>query len=110
MLTSGVVLLHDNLHPHTTSCIQAPLDHFNWVLFGHPSYSPDHAPSDYHLFTHTYLKNWLRSQCFNNNEELMEGVKIWRSSQAIDFFDRGIQKRILRYDKCLNSHSDYVEK
>jgi small-conductance mechanosensitive channel len=26
----------------------------------------------YHLFT--YLKNWLRSQLFNNNE-MMEGVK-----------------------------------
>jgi hypothetical protein len=33
--------------------------------------------SDYHLLSS--LKNWLRSQCFNNNE-MMEGVKIWLSS------------------------------
>jgi histone-lysine N-methyltransferase SETMAR len=94
MLTSGVVLLHDNVYPHTTSCTQALLDHFNWVLFGHPLYSPDLAPSDHHLFTHTYLKNWLRSQDFNNNEELMEGVKTWQSLQAANFFDTGIQKCI----------------
>jgi hypothetical protein len=41
-----------------------------------------------------YLKNWLGLQCFNNNEELMEGVKTWQNSQAADFFDTGIQKLI----------------
>jgi hypothetical protein len=61
-------------------------------LFDHPLYSLDPTPSNYHLFT--YLKNWLGSEHFNNNEELMEGVKTWRSSQAADFFDTGIQKPI----------------
>jgi hypothetical protein len=50
------------------------------------------------------------SQHFNCNEELMEGVKKWLSSQAADFFDTHIQKLILRYDKCLSSCSDYIEK
>jgi hypothetical protein len=40
----------------------------------------------------------------------MEGVKIWQSSQVADFFDTGIQKLIPRYDRCLNSGSDYFEK
>jgi hypothetical protein len=40
----------------------------------------------------------------------MEGVKMWLSSMAVDFFDTGIQKPILRYEKCLNSVGDYVEK
>jgi transposase len=107
MLTSGVVLLHDNSHPHTAAHIRALLEYFNWELFDHPPCSPDLAPSDYHLFT--YLKNWLGSQHFNNNE-LMEGVKTWLSSQAGNFFDTGTQKRTPRYDRCLNSGSDYVEK
>jgi histone-lysine N-methyltransferase SETMAR len=77
-------------------------------LFYHPPYSPDLAPSDYDLFT--YLNNWLRSQRFNSNEELTEGVKTWLSSQAAGFFDTGIQKLIPRHDKCLNSGGDYVEK
>jgi hypothetical protein len=59
------------------------------------------TPLNYHLFT--YLKNWLGSQCFNNIEELMEGVKTWLSSQAADFFDTGIQKLAPRYDKSLSS-------
>jgi hypothetical protein len=83
------------------------LEHFKWVLSDHPPYSPDLAPSDYHLFT--YLKNWLRSQHFNNNE-LMDGVKTWLNSQAADFFDTSMQKLIPQYNKYLNSGSDYIKK
>jgi histone-lysine N-methyltransferase SETMAR len=107
MLTFGVVLLHDNVRPHTADGTRALLEHFNYKLFDHPPYSPDLASSDYHLFT--YQKNWLRSQRFNNNM-LMEDVKTWLSSQASGFFDTGIQKLIPRYDKCLNFSSDYIEK
>jgi hypothetical protein len=95
MLTSCVVLLHDN-----AACTRALLEHFNWELFDHPPCSPHLAPSEYHMFIH--LKKWLRSQRFNNNEELKESVKTWLSSQAVDLFDTGIQKLIPRYDKCLD--------
>jgi hypothetical protein len=87
ILTSCVVLLHDNARPHTAAHTRALLENFNWELFDHPPWSPDPAPSDYCLFT--YLKNWLRPQRFSNNEELVEGVKKRLSSQEEDFFDRG---------------------
>jgi hypothetical protein len=90
-------------------CIQLlALEHFCWELSDHPLYSPDLVLSNDHLFT--YLMNWLGSQCFNNNEKLMDGVKTWLSSQVTDFFDIGIQKLIPHCDKCLSSGSDYVEK
>jgi hypothetical protein len=73
MLTSGVMLLCGNVRPHTAVSTIALLEHSNWELFDHPPYSPDLAPSDYHLFT--YVANCLRPQSFNNNEELMEVVK-----------------------------------
>jgi glycine cleavage system protein P-like pyridoxal-binding family len=73
MLTSFLVFLYDNALPHKVARTQALLEHFNWELFDHPSYSLDRALSDNHLFT--YLKNWLISQVFSNNEELMKGVK-----------------------------------
>jgi transposase len=110
MLTPGmrIVLRHDNARPHTAARTRTLLEDFNWELSEHPPYNPDLAPSNYLLFT--YLKNWLRSQRFNNNEELMEGVKRWLRSQTADFFDTGIKKLIPRYDKCLSSGGDYVEK
>jgi histone-lysine N-methyltransferase SETMAR len=73
ILTSGVALLHDNTHVYTAFChTQALLEH-NRELYDQPAYSPDLASSDYHLFT--YMKNSLQSQCFNDNEKLMKGVK-----------------------------------
>jgi hypothetical protein len=75
MLTFCVKLLHNNARPLEL----LPLQH--WELFDHPSYSPDLTLCDYHLFT--YLKNWLESKDFNNNE-LMKGVKTWLSSQVAE--------------------------
>jgi hypothetical protein len=61
------------LHTSTAARTRALLQHVNWELFDHRPSRPDFAPSNYHLFT--YVKNWYLSQCFNNNEQLIEGVK-----------------------------------
>jgi hypothetical protein len=89
MLTYGVVLLHDNALPRTAARTRELLEHFDWELFDHTPYSPDLAPSDCHLFI--YLNNWLGSQRFNSNEELMEGVKTRLSSQKAECFCTGTQ-------------------
>jgi hypothetical protein len=88
MLTSGVVLFHDNTRPNTAAHTRALLEHFNWELFDHPPYSLHLASSENHTFT--YLKNWLRPQCFSNNEDLMEGGETSLSSQEPDIYDTGI--------------------
>jgi hypothetical protein len=58
MLTSGIVFLHDIACLHTAALTRAVVEHLNWELFDHPPYSPDLAPSGYHLFT--YQKNLVR--------------------------------------------------
>jgi transposase len=68
------VLIYDNAGLHTAARTRALLEHFNWVLFDHSPYSPVLSPSDYRMFT--YPENWLRSQHFNNNDELIKGVKM----------------------------------
>ena len=70
MLTKGVVILHDNARPHTAARTNDLIKLFNWEIFDHPPYSPDLAPSDYHLFTK--MKFWLATQRFHTNEELMD--------------------------------------
>jgi hypothetical protein len=74
------MLPHGNARKHSAASIRAMLEHFNWELFDHLPYSPDLAPSDYHLFT--LLKEWCGPLRLNNNEELMEGIKTWLISQA----------------------------
>jgi histone-lysine N-methyltransferase SETMAR len=85
MLTRGVVLLHDNARLHTAAQTQALITSFGWEQMSHPPYSPDLAPSDFHLFLH--LKKFLAGQHFNNDEDVKRAVQKWLSSQAATFYD-----------------------
>ena len=91
MLSKGVILLH-NTQPHTAAHTNALIKLFNWEIFDHPSYSPDLAPSDYHLFSK--MKVWVATQRLHTNEELMDGVKIWLHNLAAPFYDEGLQKSV----------------
>jgi len=103
-----VILLHDNARPHTAARTNAIIKLSNWEIFDHLPYSPDLAPSDYHLFSK--MKVWLATQRFHTNEELTDGVKTWLHNLAAPFYDEGLQKLVERYDKCLNVDGNYMEK
>jgi histone-lysine N-methyltransferase SETMAR len=77
-------------------------------LLQHPPYSPDLAPSDYHIFGP--LKEALRGCRFTSNEEVKEAVHIWLREQPKNFFSAGIQKIVERYNKSIALQDDYVEK
>jgi len=44
------VFLHDNAPSHTAQPVRDTLEALNWEVLSHAAYSPDLAPSDYHLF------------------------------------------------------------
>ncbi len=43
-------LLHDNAAPHTAKVTKETLEALGFRVLPHPPYSPDLAPSDFHLF------------------------------------------------------------
>ncbi|GBP90765.1 Mariner Mos1 transposase [Eumeta japonica] len=45
-----IILLHDNARPHVAVPVKNYLKTLDWEVLPHPPYSPDIAPSDYHLF------------------------------------------------------------
>jgi hypothetical protein len=57
-----------------------------------------------------HLKTFLEGRQFHDDDEVNGAVNMWFSSQAASFYDAGIQKLVLRYDKCLNNGGNYVEK
>jgi len=71
-LTQGVLLLHDNARPHTAHLTINTIRQLNWEVLDHPAYSPDLAPSDFHLFGP--LKNALKSRRFSADDEVKEAV------------------------------------
>ena len=44
-----IILLHDNVRPHVAAPIKTYLETLKWKVLTHSLYSPDIAPSDYHL-------------------------------------------------------------
>lgn len=101
-------LLHDNARPHVSHMVSDQIASWGWQVLKHPPYSPDLAPSDYHLFGP--LKRGLTGQHFNNDDEVKAAVRQWLRDQPDSFFQLGIDKLVARWDKCLNKLGDYVEK
>jgi hypothetical protein len=49
-LARGVLLHHENARPQSAQATQERIQELQWELPEHPSYSPNSAPSDFHLF------------------------------------------------------------
>jgi len=49
--TKVVLFLHDNAPAHRAPATQKKLAYLDFQCLDHPPYSPDLAPSDYHLFS-----------------------------------------------------------
>ena len=90
ILSAGAVLLHDNARPHTARRSTYLLQEFSCEMFDHPAYSPDLAPSDFHLFLH--LKKFLsgQRQHFQNDTEADMSVTQWLKSQEPNLYNTGI--------------------
>jgi len=88
-LTKGVLLLHDNARPHTAHLTINTIRQLNWEVLEHPAYSPDLAPSDFHLFGP--LKNALRGRRFAADDEVKEAVHDWLRSQPQNLFPTALR-------------------
>jgi hypothetical protein len=82
----GVLLHHDNTKPHTARATQERFQEIlvQWELLEHPPYSPDLAPSDFHLFGP--LKNHFGDKRFADDEEIETEVWKWLRQQSKDFY------------------------
>jgi histone-lysine N-methyltransferase SETMAR len=74
----------------------------------HPAYSPDLAPTDYHLFG--LLKNALGGRRFYTDNEVREAVHKRLRDQQKTFFLNGIRKLMDHWTKCIEKEGVYVEK
>ena len=68
-------------------------------MLPHPPYSPDWAPSDYHLFQP--MKKMLGGQKFASDTEVQSTARQWLRQQPASFIASGIQKPVDRWDKML---------
>lgn len=102
-----VILQHDNAPSHTAKLVKDTLKTLNWEILSHPPYSPDLAPSDYHLFAS--MGHSLAEQCFANFEEVEKWLFEFFASKEKKFFWDGIHNLPERWAKCVETNGQYFE-
>ena len=103
-----IIFHQDNALVHKGHLAMAKLYDLKYELLEHPPYSPDLAPSDYHLFPK--LKIFLGGQRFSSNEEAIAAVDEYFSELPQSHFKDGILALEHRWTKCVELRGDYVEK
>ncbi|UYV63039.1 hypothetical protein LAZ67_2002925 [Cordylochernes scorpioides] len=93
-----VLLVHDNARPHAARTTQTLLENFKWEIFTHPTYSPELAPIDFHLFP--ALKLHLGGKHFANDDEVQAEANHLLRRQDTAWYNSGIKKLLQRYQKC----------
>lgn len=102
-----VILQHDNAPSHTAKLVRDTISTFGWELLPHPPYSPDLAPSDYHLFSS--MSHALSMKTFENYEDVGKWLGDWTASKDKHFFWKGIHELPERWKKCVASDGTYFE-
>jgi len=108
LLSTSVLFQHDNARPHTARSSVATIQDLSFECPPHPPYSPDLAPSDFHMFGP--LKEAMRSKSFRSDEEVPQMVHEWLHSQPKGFFPGGIHALLKRWNTCMEYNRDYIEK
>jgi len=107
--TKVVLFSHDNAPAHRTLATQKKLAYLGFQRLDHPPYSPDLAPSDYHLFPGP--KKQLKGRHFSSDAVVIAAAETWLDVQTSDFifFLSGLRKLEQWAKKCIDLCGEYVE-
>ncbi|GFX43342.1 mariner Mos1 transposase [Trichonephila clavipes] len=102
-----VIFLDDNAPNHRAKPSKDIVKALDWEPLAHAAYSPDLAPSDYHLFAS--LGHALADQRFTSYENVKFWPDDWLASKDRSFFWCGIYKLPKRWGKCEASDGYYFK-
>ena len=83
-VTKVVLFLHDIAPAHRALSTQKKLAYLGFQCLDHPHYSPDLAPSDYHLFPG--LKKQLKGSHISSDAEVIPAAETRLDGQTSEFF------------------------
>lgn len=103
---TNIILQHDNARPHTAKLTKEKLQELHWEVLPHPAYSPDLAPSDYHLFRD--LQANLDELHFENDEDAEKWLRTYFDQKPRIFFERGIRSLPTKWAQVILSNGEYI--
>ena len=83
----------------------AKINEQQWERQIHPLYSPDIAPSEYHLFAS--LAHLLAGRTFVDLRDLRNGLKSYFDHKSVDFYRRGLELLPIKWRKIVLYNSFY---
>ncbi|XP_047364411.1 histone-lysine N-methyltransferase SETMAR-like [Vespa velutina] len=92
-----------------THCTRRTLEKINelgWEVLPHPLYSPDIAPSHFHLFRS--LQHFLSGKKFENLGDVENAISSYFTQKPIDFYRSGIENLHIRWQKVVDNEGDYI--
>jgi histone-lysine N-methyltransferase SETMAR len=102
----GVILQHDNAKPHTAKLTQQKLRGLGWEVMPHPAYSPDVAPSDFHLFRS--LQHFLSGNSFEDIDAIRSALTAFFASKPASFYKQGIEDLVRRWGVVVDNEGEYI--
>lgn len=104
--TSRVYFQQDNARPHVSRRTLEKLQELGWEVLKHPPYSPDAAPSDYHLFRS--LEHFLRGRCFTEDAQVEQTLEEFFEEKTVEFYRRGIYMLQPRWQRIVVNNGEYI--
>ena len=100
--------MHDNAPVHRALATQKKLAYLGFQCLDQPPYSPDLAPSVYHLFPG--LIKQLKGRYFSSDAEVIAAAETWLDGQPSEFLVLSVlQKLQQQAKKCTELRREYVE-
>ena len=102
-----VILQHNNACCYIARPVKTYLETLQWEVLLRPPYSPDVAPSDYHLFRS--MAHGLAYQHFRSYEKVKKWIDSWIASKDASFFRDRFRQSPERWIKEVASDGQYFE-
>ena len=101
-----IILQHDNAKPHVAKLTQKKLKQLGWEALPHPPYSPDLAPSDYHLFRK--MAQELEHEHFSDVGEVVQWLTEFFKRQPATFWYKGIHALPGKWEQVMLNNGEYI--
>ena len=95
-----------NTRPHTSLVTRQKLRELGWEVLLRPPYSPDLAPSDYHLFLS--MANELGTRKLATRESCENWLSEFFDNREASFYKRGIRKLPSRWVLVFEQNGAYL--
>ena len=106
MSSGKIYFQQDNAKPRVAKIVKEKIAKFGWKMLPHPPYSPDLAPSDYHLYRS--LSYHLRGKILKTMRALKNELQKFFDSRPQELYAKGIHDLPRRWAELMKTNGEYI--